>query len=229
MKKLYKCYDPLIIEQPEQCIVLWANSEKKALSKCANIHKKLDIYSTPTRTVMKYFKLEEIFVPKECDMFVCYPKNFDRASEVVLISVPFSVRDIENYVMEQLVEIQCGKGYFRGYVIDKAVNCSLNELFYCDDKGWIFTDSLEVRDDIKKKAIIANVSVGRFMDEFWLHNVNQFFYDNQVYKSKFINYITSDKGADFDEGFFFYVCKKLMQMGEWVTYPDIRKVDLIAE
>jgi hypothetical protein len=232
--KLYKCYDPLIIEDPDECIVLWAASEKKALRKCADIHKKLDIYNAPVRTVLNDWRVKEYLVPKDRDVFVCYPKNLDRASDVRIISVLIGVSDVEEYVTNQLVKIESKEELFREHVLDKGVNMSFNEHFYSDAKGWIFDPYLspdgfvELREDLKVKLLEENSNMYRYLDELWLDNVHDFFGDNEEYRDLFIEYITTDAEPDFDEGFYFYVCKKLMEIGDWISYQDIRKVKIIA-
>ncbi|WML44068.1 hypothetical protein [Neobacillus sp. PS3-40] len=232
---LYKCYDPFIIESPEQCIALWAKNDKVARRKCADIHKKLDFYNAPVRTVLKDWIVEEYFVYSQCDVFICYPKDLDRASDVRIISVPFEISNVEEYVMNQLVEMESHEENFREYVNDKSVNMSFNERFYIDSEGWIFDpylnsdESVDVREDIKVRILEENSNINRYMDDLWHDNVHDFFEDNEEYRDIFIEYITTDAEPDIlDEGFYFYVCKELMELGEWVTYNDIRKVDIVA-
>lgn len=230
MKRFFKCYDPCTINCAEQVIFLWADNKKAALRKCADIHKGLKpkIYDAPVRTVMEDWEVREYIVPKECNVFAAYPREINRVDDVQFIIVPFGVRDVKEYVFEKLVEKESKEEYFRKYLMDKSMNFSFNEIFWCDSDGWIFTETLDVRDDIKKKVIVATMSLRKYLDNFWLHNVDIFFQDNQVYKGEFINYIGSDQKPEFEDGFFFYVCKKLMKSGQWVTYDDIRAVNIIA-
>lgn len=211
-------------------MVVWAESEKVALRKVADTHKKLKIYDAPVRAVMKSFKVEEYFVARDSDVFVCYPSDMHKAEDVRIISVPHSVADVEKYVMDRLAGIESNEDYFIEHVNDKGINMSFNERFYCDDKGWIFdcTPPLDVREDIKIKSLEENTSINRYLDKFWLEKVHSFF-DNEEYRDLFIEYIMTNAEPDiFDEGFYFYVCKRLMEIGDWVKYEDIRKVDIVA-
>ncbi|WP_226087464.1 hypothetical protein [Mesobacillus sp. S13] len=224
--RLFKCYDKYAIDCPDQVIVVFAENEKKALRKVADIHKKLDVYETPVKTVLNNFKVEEIFAPKECNAYVAYSRDMSSVDDVQIVFVPFEVQDIESYIMDQLIEAESQEELFREFVIDKGINMSFNEMFYCDDKGWIFSyePPLRLREDIEAKLMFEDISEGEFIDEFWLTSVSKFFEDKYYFK-QFFEYITTNSEADFDEGFFFYVCKKLMKQGDWTVYEDLREVE----
>lgn len=226
--RLFKCFDPYTIELPEQVIAVWAEDENEAIKKCAEIHNELDIYDEPFETVMKEWQVEEYFVPKECDVFICYPKDMTCHNDVRLVTVPFSVQDVESYVMDQLIELESQEKYFRNHVNDKGINMSFNEMFYCDDKGWIFSNSppLDVREDIKEKAKAESKSLNKYIDDLWIDNIVKFFGDKLSYRNEYIAYVISDDEPSFSDEFYFYVCKRLMEIGQWVNYSDIRKVEV---
>lgn len=220
------CYDKYYIECSEQVIPVWAEDEKRALRKVANLHKKIKMYDAPVRTVTQEWIAEEYIVPPNCHVFFAYADEMTSKDDAKIVYVPFEVQDIESYVKDQLIEMESREPNFRGYVENKGINMSFNEMFYCDDKGWIFTQEppLQLREDIEVKLLFEVISEGQFIDELWINNVSKFFEDKYYFK-QFFDYITTDQEADFDEGFYFYVCKKLMEQGDWVTYDDIREVE----
>lgn len=224
---LFKCYDKYYVECPEQVIAVWAEGDKKALRKVADMHKKIKMYDAPVRTVTQEWKTEEYIVPPNCHVYIAYAAEMTSKDDAKIVYVPFDVQDVESYVMDQLIEMESREPNFREYVENKGINMSFNELFYCDDKGWIFTQEppLRLRDDIEVKLLFEDISEGEYIDEFWLTNVSKFFEDKYYFK-QFFDYITTDQGADFDEGFYFYVCKRLMiDYKDWITYEDIREVE----
>jgi hypothetical protein len=162
--------------------------------------------------------------PKDKEIYVCYPQFLSEVEDVEIVYINKN-EPIES-VFSELVLRESKHGGFRDFVLDASVNMSFNERFYCDEKGWVFDPryrtELDYREDIKEKAKAANKTVDRFVDEFWLSNVNEFFKDNYHYEVQFKKYCLGLE-IDFDDNFFFYVCNKLMSQGDWTKY-DIRKV-----
>lgn len=225
--RLFKCFDRYTIDNKNQVMAVFANNKFDAISKCAEIHKELDCYEDAYNSVLRDWRGEEYFVARDCDVYVCYPKHITHEKDVRLIAVPFHIQNVEEYVEEKLIEIESNESYFRDHVKDKAVNMSFNERFYFDSKGWVFESGhrLDIREDIKVKILEENKNISRFLDELWLENVNKFFNDNEEYRDLYIKYITTDAEPDIlDDGFYFYVCEKVMKSREWCEYEEIRKV-----
>jgi hypothetical protein len=225
--KLFKCFDKYYVECPEQVIAVWAENEKKALRKVADIHKKIKMYDAPVRTVMNEWKTEEYIVPANCHVYIAYSAEMGSKDDAKFIFVPFEVQDVESYVMDRLTEEESRDPLFREFVLQKSINAGLNEYFYTDEHGWIFNSEsavLTLREDLEVKLLFEDISEGQFIDEFWLTNVSKFFEDKYYFK-QFFDYITTDQEADFNEGFYAFICRKLMEQGDWVTYEDIREVN----
>jgi hypothetical protein len=184
------------------------------------------MYDAPVRSVTQEWKTKEFIVPPNCHVFVAYANEMTSEADAKIVYVPFEVQDIETYVMDQLIEFESREPNFREYVEDKGINMSFNEMFYCDDKGWIFNcePPLRLRNDLDFRLLFEDMDEGQFIDQLWETNVAKFFDDKYYYK-QFYEYITTDQEADFNSSFYFYVAKKLMEQGEWVTYDDIREVE----
>lgn len=169
--------------------------------------------------------LEEIDVPEEMDVYACYPKDVLEKNDVEIVFVEKDLTDedeIKEFVLNNIANRESIREGFRGFVRDKAINMSFNERFYCDDKGYIFADGLPIRlrDDVLEKFGYDESKIS----DFWLNNVNEFFKENDTYRDLYIEYITTNKEPDIlEDGFYFYVIKKMLENGEWIEY-DIRKV-----
>jgi hypothetical protein len=226
--RLFKCFNPNFCVEYEECLVLWAEDERAALQKCIDIHNELDIYPDPEEMILNHWEIEEYFVDSQCDVYVCIPHEMEFAFEVKIISVPFSVKDVEKYIMDKLADWESQEQYFIEHVLDKDIGFSFNERFYYLDGEYIFTYipqtfDLVLRKDLRDYALQEYESIDDFIFDVWFSNVNTFFGDNEDYRDQFVNYITSDEKPEFDEGFFFYIAKKLINTGEWITY-DIKKI-----
>lgn len=227
--KIYKCYDSYGIYDKDQVLAVWAENEVDALNKCVEIHKTIDFYEDPVNTVLDNWIAEQYTIAKDVDVFICYPQDITHYQDVYLISVPFEIQDVQEYIINQLVEIESQEDYFREYINDIGVNMSFNERFY-DEDGYVFKPTLpiRVRDDIKQKAKAVEKSVMDFVEEdIWLDNVSEFFRDNAEFRNQYLEYVYSGEEPFFEDEFYFYVCKKLMQNGEWTEF-DIKKVDIFA-
>ncbi|MGG3683948.1 hypothetical protein [Aeribacillus composti] len=169
--------------------------------------------------------LEEIDVPEEMDVYACYPKDVLEKNDVEIVFVEKDLTDedeIKEFVLNNIANRESTKEQFRDFVNDKAINMSFNERFYCDEKGFIFAEGLPIRlrEDVFEKFEYDESK----LSEFWLNNVNEFFEDNDTYRDWYIEYITNKKEPDIlDDGFYFYVAKKLLENGDWIQY-DIKKV-----
>ncbi len=232
MLRIFKCYDPHA-DNKDQVICVWAKNKYAALRKCMKIHKKLDAYDKPQEEILFTWDVEEYFVPNNCKAYVCYQKDFDQPEDVRIVYVPDEITNVETYIMDKLIEIESYEEYFRDNVNDKAVNCSFNEAFFYDEKGWIFEDTyqgLDLREDLKVKVLEENTNINQYINEVWLNNVHKFFNDNKEYRDLFIRYITTNAKPDIlDDGFYFYICKKLMNTDRWNSYTDVREIDIIAD
>lgn len=168
--------------------------------------------------------LEEIDVQEDMDVYACYPKDVLEKDDVEIVFVDNSLKDqdeIKEFVLNDLAYRESIRDQFRDFVNDKAINMSFNERFYCDEKGFVFAEGLPIRlrDDVLEKFEHDESKLA----EFWLSNVNEFFEDNDTYRDGYIKYIITKKEPDFDDGFYFYIAKKLLENGDWIEY-DIKKV-----
>lgn len=223
---LYKCFNPSFIDNEDECLTLWAIDKETAKKICIEIVKSLDIYDNPEEFVLSEWQIEQYFPSYDSEVYKCIPREITKADDIQLVFVPFDVKNVEEYILDRLAEFESQEPYFQDHVLDRSINCSFNERFYCDDKGWMFSNAvpLIVRKDIKVKSAKENMSVDQYIDEFWLSKVNEFFKDYQEFRNQYIQYITND--GELDDEFFFYVAKKLMNTGEWITYEDIQKVEV---
>lgn len=201
-------------------MAVWADNEHEAIEKCAEIHKGLNCYDKPFEAVVREWKAEEHYPAHDSDVFICYQKDMDRADDVRLIFVPSNIQKVEEYIIDQLAEIESQKSYFREYVNDKAVNMSFAERFWYDEEGYLFKPTLpiEVRDDIHPNDV----------DDLFDDNVYQFFGDNTVYRDEYFLYMHSLDEPFFDDDFYKFICKRLMELGDWTVYDNIRRVDIVA-
>ncbi|MED1443047.1 hypothetical protein P4U24_14845 [Aeribacillus composti] len=173
----------------------------------------------------QHWTLEEIDVSEEIDVYACYPKDVLEKDDVEIVYIEKDLTDedeIKELVLIDLAYRESIREPFRDFVTDRAINMSFNERFYCDEKGFIFAEGLPIRlrDDVLEKFGFDESK----LSEFWLNNVNEFFEDNDTYRDWYIEYITNKKEPDIlDDGFYFYVAKKMLENGEWIEY-DIRKV-----
>jgi hypothetical protein len=229
--KLFKCYDTYCIDSPEQVLFVWAKTEKKALRKCVDLHKRVyDCYDSPVKTVMNHWKVEECFVPAGSNVYCAYPEDITCASDVRLVSVNDEVANVEEYIMDQLAEMECQEEYFRDYVNDKAVNMGFAERFWYEDGEWAFTmmPPLRPTEKIKYMAAFDKITVDEYLNNLFVLNVNKFF-DDDFHNREYINYMKSDDEADFDDGFYFYVCRKLIRENDWTRFDLIKEVDIVAD
>lgn len=233
--RLFKVYDPYIIGDYIQCMGIWADNEQKALRKMASIQEELDVYEDPYDTVMDSFKTEEYFPAHDCDVYIAYPKDMSHAEDVKIVFVPHSVQNIEDYIMDELSRIESKEDYFRNYVDDTAINMSLAESFFRDENGYLFDDlmtsdgGVDVREDIKVRVLEDNLTINRYIDDCFIHNVNVFFKDNKEFRDEYLSYAFSDDDSFFSDEFYHYVAKRLMDSGDWLTYTNIQLVDIIAD
>jgi hypothetical protein len=227
--KLFKCYDTYCIDSPEQVLFVWAKTEKKALRKCADIHKTLDCYDAPVKTVLNNWKVEECFVA-DGKVYCVYPEDITCADDVRLVTVPDHVVNVEEYIMDQLAEMESQEEYFRDHVNDKAINMSFAERFWYEDGEWAFTlmPPLRPTEKVKYMAAFDEVTVDEYLDNLFQMNVDKFFED-EVHKREYLNYMKSDDEAEFHDSFYFYVCRKLIRENDWTRLDVIKEVDIVAE
>lgn len=233
--RLFKVYDPYQIDDSIQCIGIWAENEQKALRKMASIQEELDVYEAPYDTVMDSFKVEEYFPAHDCDAYIAYPKDMNKAADVKLVFVPHSEKDIEEYIMDELAEIEGNESYFRDFVNDTGINMSFAEMFYRDENGYLFDFNMtndgdvDVREDIKLIVLEDNTTINKYVNSCFLENVNRFFKENVEFKDEYLSYVYAGGSPFFDDEFYHFVARKLMDSGDWLTYEDIQLVNTVAE
>jgi hypothetical protein len=180
------------------------------------------------KVYLKQWTLEEL-EHKGKGVFVCYPDHISELDDVEIVFLGNVLDEETNYknVIRELGKRESKRLNFIDYVNDRAVNCSFNESMFCDSKGYIFKPEMpfSLREDIFASLNYDEKRIGKFLDEFWLNNVNSFFIGQPKHKAAFINYITSDIEPNFTDGFYFYVAEKLLSEKDWVEY-EIKEIKM---
>lgn len=231
MKKLYKCYDPFNIELPEQVISLFAENEQAALRKCAEIHSELDIYDEPYETVINSWISDEFYLPPHCEAYICYPTSIYGEHDVRLIFVSDDVYDIERYIFEQLAIMESEDEIFRGYCNEYSINAGLLEDFYKVNGKYAFDDLYQdfpPRDDILDMFNGDVKKAYQYIDDCMMINVREFFSDCPILGDMYLSYLRSHDEDELDEEFYLHIASKFLQEDSWITYEDIRKVDIVV-
>ncbi|MEC1780057.1 hypothetical protein [Schinkia azotoformans] len=181
------------------------------------------------RTIdLKNWSIEEYFVDKYSDVFVCYESYLDNKDSCQVVSVPFDAHDPEDYIYRALAERLAEEEHFRNFVSDAAVNMTFAEQFWHDEKGYVFEEyELDIRGDIYRKFNWDISKANNYIEKCFVNNVKEFFQEPQ-YADIFLEHVKNydpNVETDFNEEFYIYCAKKLIEEGKYTSY-QIEQVTL---
>jgi hypothetical protein len=229
--RLFKCFDSHCVDEKNKVIAIFAENQQAALLKCLEIHQNLDTYENPHETIMNEWITDEYYIPPNCDVYICYPNSIHEESDIRLIMVSDDVKDIEQYIYEQLVLMESDDEIFRSYASSYCIDFGLLEEFYKVNGKYAFNDLYEdfpPRDDILEMFNGDMKKANQYIDEYFVQNVRDFFSDCPILGNTYLSYLRSHDEDELDEDFYIYVASKVMNDNSWITYDDIRKVDIVA-
>lgn len=180
------------------------------------------------RTIqLKEWTLEEIHVPKNCELIVCYPNDLDNKDSVILVSVPIDVADTLDYVYSELAYHLANEEYYQGHVKEYAVNAGLCEGFWTDSDGMYLYDEMN---EYQPNEWILDMFDGdireayKYMDEQFEERVKEFFESEPGYSQIYLDYM-KDKNKDdsnLDMDFIRYCAKQELMKDKYIDYEFVQ-------
>lgn len=178
---------------------------------------------------LKLWTIEEYFVDRYSEAFACYESFLDDEDSCQVVTVPENVFDYKDYIYGVLAERLAEEEHFRQYISDPAVNMTLCESFWRDEKGYVFEEfEFDIRKDIYQKFNWDIPKANNYIEKCFVNNVKDFFKEEPQYSEIFLEHVKNydpNVETDFSEEFYIYCAKKLIEEGKYTSY-QIEKVTL---
>lgn len=130
-------------------------------------------------------------------VYACYPIEIWEHEDVQII---FSNKELASEeIFSELIKRQSETDDFRDYIRELAPNMGFIGRFYSDEQG---------------------LTLNCFNDEHAYRKIDAFFKDAPHFAEDFKRY-SDEEDVEFSDQFFFYVCKELMESGEWMEYKHV--------
>ncbi|MEB1806617.1 MAG: hypothetical protein LPK26_04795 [Bacillaceae bacterium] len=156
-------------------------------------------------------------------LYMCVPSDVSEKEDISLIWA-----SSKDEVLDMIAEKEAKDDHFRDHVEEKGINFSLLEQFYYINDEYVFKMSslpLEFSDTVKNGAELLSISCSKYADLMAEEQIREFFSECPEYGEQYIEYINSDEEASFSDVFYFYVCRRLINEGEWFSL-EISEVDI---
>ncbi|WP_273129977.1 hypothetical protein [Bacillus weihaiensis] len=175
---------------------------------------------------LKEWTIQEIKDVPE-NHFVCavYPADYTGVQEnVELIFVPNDCKNTYEFTIDEMA-LRESKGYiFREHIDDAAINMSFHERFFIIDGEYAYClfDCYRPANFILEKFNYDVRASHKFIEERRVANIFHFFIEKPEYAELYLDYVDNytkyEEDIPFDDKFYKYVAKKLIQEGDWNKY-----------
>ncbi|WP_407268923.1 hypothetical protein [Radiobacillus sp. PE A8.2] len=184
-------------------------------------------------TDLKYYEYKEFDMEKDLKPFIAAHKDLEKLNDVMVVFAnsadEATVKAIDIYTEDEIHD-----SIFREHIIEKAVNFSVNTMFWNVDGHYAFnqycgSDKVYNPHVYIKYRGKSEEEIHKLVDQEYRKNVLKFFADSDKdYGQQYIDYIFGDYEPNFEDDFYRYFCKKLCLAGEWAEF-DVMPVELPSE